>query len=188
MINSEGILKPNGPVQHRGGTYAALQEENPLLARREIMTEVDTGRLKIGDGVRRWNELGYTSDTYGMSVPTLTLNFESGTDITLGSEKEVVITTNSDGEIELTSSNNNAVRCVMETSIDENLVPYVSGYFIDGVGAGSATITVRVKASENYFAVEKSFAVTVKSVIRYGYRINRMKATLMHVLSIFMTR
>ena len=119
---------------------------------------------------------------------TLTLNFESGTEIVLGTPKEVVITTNSDGKIEVISSDGSIVEVITETSIDENLVQYVSGYCIQGVEAGNATITVRVKASENYFAVEKSFAVTVKSVIRYGYRINRMKATLMHVLSIFMTR
>ena len=173
MIDNQGILKPNGAIQLRGGTYEALRTQNPLLSRREIMTEVDTGRLKVGDGIHRWNDLAYTSDIGNMSIPTLMLNFESGTEIVLGSQKEIVITTNSDGKIEVTSSDNSIVKVITETSIDENLVQYISGYYIQGVEAGNATITVRVKASENYFAIEKSFDVTVKSTIRYGYRINK---------------
>ena len=54
-----GILQLSGVVQLRGGTSSALSSENPLLLRREIAVEVDTGRLKAGDGVSRWNSLPY---------------------------------------------------------------------------------------------------------------------------------
>ena len=33
--------------------------KNPLLADGEQGYEKDTGRMKIGDGVRRWNQLPY---------------------------------------------------------------------------------------------------------------------------------
>ena len=54
-----GILKPSGVIQLRGGTYAVMTAANPLLARREIAVEIDTGKIKVGDGVHNWNDLPY---------------------------------------------------------------------------------------------------------------------------------
>ena len=54
------VEKLNGPIQLRGGTAADLTSVNLLPARREIVVEVDTGRIKVGDGVRKWNELPYS--------------------------------------------------------------------------------------------------------------------------------
>lgn len=51
-----------GVIQLRGGTKAVLAAVNPILARREIMVEVDTGQMKIGTGTRRWNNLKYVGD------------------------------------------------------------------------------------------------------------------------------
>ena len=56
---SNSILRPNGTMQLRGGTAEAMATENPLLARREVAAEVDTGKLKVGNGVDRWNALPY---------------------------------------------------------------------------------------------------------------------------------
>ena len=58
MINN-GILQLGNGLQHRGGTSADLTSVNPLLKQREIVIETDTNRIKIGDGVHRWNELEY---------------------------------------------------------------------------------------------------------------------------------
>lgn len=52
-------LQLSGVVQARGGLSSTLSAENPILARREIVVEVDTGRLKIGNGTDRWSELPY---------------------------------------------------------------------------------------------------------------------------------
>ena len=59
MAVDNGILKPSGVIQLRGGTRQVLHDVNPLLASREIVIELDTGRLKAGDGIHRWNELPY---------------------------------------------------------------------------------------------------------------------------------
>lgn len=61
MTIENGILKPSGTMQLRGGTAAVLAAENPLLARREIVVEVDTGKHKVGNGTDRWNTLQYPS-------------------------------------------------------------------------------------------------------------------------------
>ena len=45
----------------RGGTAAEWTTANPVLAGREPGVETDTGRMKIGDGVRAWNALDYAS-------------------------------------------------------------------------------------------------------------------------------
>lgn len=54
-----GILQLGSGIQNRGGTGADLTSVNPLLKAREIVIETDTGRMKTGDGVHRWNELEY---------------------------------------------------------------------------------------------------------------------------------
>ena len=57
------ILELGGVIQLRGGTAEAMTTANPLLARREIAVELDTGRIKCGDGVHSWNELPYSGLT-----------------------------------------------------------------------------------------------------------------------------
>ena len=53
-------------IQVRGGTHAALNSVNPVLADREIMVETDTGKIKIGDGRTKWSSLPYSG---GIEVP-----------------------------------------------------------------------------------------------------------------------
>lgn len=57
---SNNVMTLNGPVQLKGGTAAALQAANPLLAQREIAVEVDTGKIKVGNGNDYWNDLPYS--------------------------------------------------------------------------------------------------------------------------------
>ena len=67
MAIENGILKPTGVIQLKGGTYTALSTENPLLARREIAVEIDTGKIKVGNGTSYYNDLPYAGG--GMDVP-----------------------------------------------------------------------------------------------------------------------
>lgn len=48
-----------GRIQHPKYTAAALKAANPLLLDGEVVYESDTGRHKIGDGVKGWNALPY---------------------------------------------------------------------------------------------------------------------------------
>lgn len=48
-----------GRIQHPMYTAAALTEENPVLLAGEVVYESDTGRHKLGDGVKGWNALPY---------------------------------------------------------------------------------------------------------------------------------
>lgn len=67
-VIEDGILKLAGVIQLRGGTAAVLASENPSLSRREIMCEVDTGKIKVGDGVHNWNDLAYAGGS-SLEVP-----------------------------------------------------------------------------------------------------------------------
>ena len=60
MTIENGVLKPSGVIQLRGGTATALAQVNPKPERRELMVEVDTGKIKVGDGIHTWNELPYS--------------------------------------------------------------------------------------------------------------------------------
>ena len=62
-ITENKILTFDGIIQLRGGTAKAMSEVNPVLACREIAIELDTGRIKCGDGIRSWNELPYSGLT-----------------------------------------------------------------------------------------------------------------------------
>ena len=63
LIFQQGLNRPYFLImiiQLKGGTHAALSKANPILADREIMAEVDTGKIKIGDGKMEWNSLPYS--------------------------------------------------------------------------------------------------------------------------------
>jgi len=45
----------------RRGLAAVLALRNPVLREGEPVFEADTGKLKIGDGVKTWSQLGYLS-------------------------------------------------------------------------------------------------------------------------------
>ena len=62
-ITENNILTFSGVVQLRGGTAEAMSKTNLVLACREIAIELDTGRIKCGDGIRSWNELPYSGLT-----------------------------------------------------------------------------------------------------------------------------
>lgn len=64
-------------IQLRRDTAAAWTASNPVLASGEVGIELDTLKLKVGDGVTAWNSLGYYIDTIGITDnstgPVLTL-------------------------------------------------------------------------------------------------------------------
>ncbi len=74
-----GVLKPDSSFQLKGGTYEALTAENPLLARRELCIEIDTGKMKVGNGTDYYNSLPYVG---GVSSETWTFELEDGTTVT----------------------------------------------------------------------------------------------------------
>lgn len=67
MAIENGILKPSGVIQLRGGTAENLASVNPVLNEREIMIETETGKIKVGKAFYRngmlntlnWNDLPY---------------------------------------------------------------------------------------------------------------------------------
>ena len=146
-----GILKPNGVIQLRGGTYTDLSLINPVLVKREIMIETDTGRLKVGDGVHRWNELKYLNEIGHLVNPTLTLNFDSSVDIVRNTaNQEIVITTDSDGVIDVSSSDDSIVTISKSDS----------RYYLSTTNIlGTAKITVSIEGTDSYTPVRKSFTV-----------------------------
>ena len=80
MAIENGILKPSGVIQLRGGTAAVLASVNPVLSEREIMIETDTGKIKVGtDGLTAWNSLPYVG---GNGSETWTFELEDGTTAT----------------------------------------------------------------------------------------------------------
>jgi hypothetical protein len=47
-------------LQLRRGTAAQWSAANPLLAEGELAVELDTGKFKVGNGIKYWNQLDYT--------------------------------------------------------------------------------------------------------------------------------
>lgn len=47
-------------IRLKRGLAASWTEVNPVLAQGEAGAEIDTGQLKIGDGVSHWNDLAYS--------------------------------------------------------------------------------------------------------------------------------
>ena len=87
--NAEYTEKPmtrDGRIQGPSRRYRRLRhptfeasvwaDKNPLLQRGEIGYEVDTHKVKVGDGVTYWNDLPYTYDEVGQ--PTSTADYQMG--------------------------------------------------------------------------------------------------------------
>lgn len=55
----------------RGGTSTAWQTADPVLGNKELGLELDTLKIKIGDGVTEWNSLGYIRISWGEIDGTL---------------------------------------------------------------------------------------------------------------------
>ena len=51
-------------IQFRRGTAAEWTAANPTLAQGEMAVEYDTGKFKVGDGIKNWNTLGYMPLSY----------------------------------------------------------------------------------------------------------------------------
>jgi len=56
-------------VQHKRGTAASMTAYNPLLAEGEFGVEIDTLKVKVGDGEKLWRDLPYIGG--GIRVDTL---------------------------------------------------------------------------------------------------------------------
>lgn len=52
-------------IQLRRGTASRWESANPVLAQGELGVELDTGKFKLGDGVRNWSDLPYASGPIG---------------------------------------------------------------------------------------------------------------------------
>ena len=73
-------------IQLRRGGAQEWANANPVLAQGELGIELDTGRIKIGDGVSAWNTLRYERPVESTSNTANTLvqrdadgNFSAGT-------------------------------------------------------------------------------------------------------------
>lgn len=56
--------------KQRRGTAAALAAANETPAAGQIVVELDTSRLKVGDGVTPWNSLGYINNDIAIADVT----------------------------------------------------------------------------------------------------------------------
>lgn len=59
--NNESIITIHTRFQQRRGTAARWAAVNPILQEGEIGLELDTRRIKFGDGVTAWNDLEYST-------------------------------------------------------------------------------------------------------------------------------
>lgn len=76
-------------IKSRGDTAANWTAANPVLAAREIGLELDTQRVKVGDGVTAWNSLPYWlfSKLHVFEADT-TISTSSGTWVATGDQLE----------------------------------------------------------------------------------------------------
>lgn len=68
-------------IQHLRGTAAEWTASNPVLPAGEFGVEIDTFRLKVGNGITPWNGLPYiggNSTIMGLGTQQLTMPFQIG--------------------------------------------------------------------------------------------------------------
>jgi hypothetical protein len=65
----------NQLFEPRQGTAAAWTSANPVLGAQEMGLEVDTGRMKFGDGATAWTSLPYAGGSGSLPTETKTANY-----------------------------------------------------------------------------------------------------------------
>lgn len=137
MLIENGIFKPSGVIQLRGGTCEALRTVNPLPLSRELMIEIDTGRVKVGDGVRNWNELPYVSGAEATYSKRLTAQDISNKRVELPSEY---------GANEIVSVTLNGLEAVHgeDYNVDGGVVSW-NGLGLDGLVQAGDRLTLKYK-------------------------------------------
>ena len=60
----------NITYQFLRGKASAWEKKNPILASGEPGYEIDSNRLKIGDGITPWRELKYVGESEVFNAPT----------------------------------------------------------------------------------------------------------------------
>lgn len=68
-----------GTIQIKRGTKSALTTNNPLLLEGQPCFETNTGQLKIGDGVNKYNNLPYVGSSSGASIFSGTVSTAAST-------------------------------------------------------------------------------------------------------------
>lgn len=64
----------NTILQNKRGTASDIAAKNPILAAAEICVELDTGKFKIGDGIKSWDQLDYAGGSDGSGVIVRNVN------------------------------------------------------------------------------------------------------------------
>lgn len=70
---AEVVLKT--VFQLKRGNAEAWTRNNPVLKSAEPGYELDTGKLKLGDGVTAWNDLPYFGGSYAISTDNSSITF-----------------------------------------------------------------------------------------------------------------
>ena len=75
----------------RKGTAEELRNVNPFLKKGEPITEYDTGKMKLGDGIHRWNDLKYANDNTETVLVIKNIQYYGDKDITPSDESYFIV-------------------------------------------------------------------------------------------------
>lgn len=118
-------------LRHPSFVAALWTQKNPLLQRGEIGYEVDTHKVKIGDGVTYWNDLAYI-DASGGTWGDITGDINDQTDL-----KDALdgLQTNIDGKVSKTGDTMSGPLTFTNTPGAGGIFGYTNGvvfYYMDG--------------------------------------------------------
>lgn len=105
-------------MQQRRATATQWTVANPVLAAGEIGYELDTGKLKVGDGAAQWNVMPYRAEASGVYVTN-----ETSASVTLSEVADVVSTTSTTATIKTAGGATLVVPKLVTGKIDETAIP-----------------------------------------------------------------
>lgn len=151
-------------VQHRRGTLAALAAANETPSAGEIYLELDTNRLKVGDGATAYNSLPYIvgsgatggSSALNKSLSALTFNGSTtafalaiaGVSVSPATAQSLIIELN--GVIQIPDVAYTISGSTITFSVAPAATDVFSGVYLTGGGAVFASATITSAATDNY--------------------------------------
>ena len=116
----------------RNDTASEWRTKNPILAKGEMGAEIDTGLLKLGDGIKNYNNLEYIN--YSKNVDNQTIFLNNQNQISLGNYGESYYTFNPDTKqyTEVIVTNNTPLPQNLEAKVVNGNLIWVETVVSDG--------------------------------------------------------
>lgn len=135
------------------GTSKAWEKKNPVLRSGEPGFEIDTNNLKIGDGVKAWNDLPYVTNSETVVIIEKLLNEEIARSLEKDASHDEALKTLSDAQVDM----------IKGIQINGTLITAINNIVNIPIGGESLGV-VKTSSVENGISIADDGSMSVNNI------------------------